>query len=288
MGEQKFMLWFLAALGTSFCFGASNTLFKLGTTRALSSVKVQFFYYTMAFCVVLFYGIFHKELHLTFLSLSIGGLVGVLNANGNLQMVKAFEKGPASITTTIIAMNSLVGILATAFFFPESLPLWQWFGIALLICSTAIVQHQPEKKNHLEHKSWLLHCTLSLLSIGLASFFLKIASVEKIDFINTLVPMFGGGWCFFSVLSYRELAHKGFRTKMEIQIGAIVGLIMATGYGLYIYSLKTGPAGIVFSIISLNALVVVIAGVVFFEERLKAYQVAGVILALAGIVLTKV
>lgn len=83
-GEQRFMLWFLASLGTSFCFGASNTLFKLGTTRALSSVKVQFFYYTMAFCLVLFFGIFRKELHLTFLSLSIGGLVGVLNANGNL------------------------------------------------------------------------------------------------------------------------------------------------------------------------------------------------------------
>lgn len=92
-----------------------------------------------------------------------------------------------------------------------------------------------------------------------------------------------------SVLSYKELAkNKWFPTKMEIEIGAIVGLIMATGYGLYIYSLKTGPAGIVFSIISLNAIVVVVAGVVFLKERLKAFQVVGVIIALAGIVLTKI
>lgn len=282
------MLWFVAALGTSFCFGASNTLFKLGTTKGLSKVKVQFYYYAMAFCLVLAYGILRNELHPTLLSLSIGGLAGVLNANGNLQMVKAFEKGSAGITSTIIGMNTLVVILATTIFFPETLPLWQWFGIALLIFSAVIVQHQPEKKSYLEHKSWLLHCMLSLLSIGLAGFLLKIASVEKIDFINTLVPMFGGGCCFVSVLTYRELAHKGFQTKMELQIGAIVGLIMAAGYSLYVYSLKTGPTGIVFSIISLNGLVVVIAGVLLFKEHLKQYQIAGLILAFIGLVLTKI
>lgn len=281
------MLWFLAALGTSFCFGLSSTLFKWGATKGLSTGRVQFFYYTIATCLVLSYGILRREVEMTLLSLSIGGIAGALNAYGNLQMTKAFQKGPASITSMIIAANVVLGIVATAIFFPESLSIWHWSGIALLLGSTAIVQRLPEKGNHIEHRSWLLHCIFALISIGLAGFFLKIASEYKIDFLSTLVALFAGGWVFLSITSYKELKHT-FIQKQELYIGALAGLTMAAGYSLYLYSLNAGSASIVFTIISLNALVVVIASVVLFGERLKAYQVMGLIIALVGLTLTKI
>jgi drug/metabolite transporter (DMT)-like permease len=280
-------MWLLAALGTTFCFGVNNTLFKWGTTRKLSKEWIQFFFYLVAFLLVLSYGVFRHALHPNYLAFLIGGLTGILNANGNLQMTKAFEKGPASITSTLIAMNSVVVVLATALFFPESIPVLHWLGIVIMIVSAIVVQYQPGNKTRFEYKPWLLRCTFSLVSVGSVGVLLKVAAYEQINFIDMLFFMYGGGLIFLSVLVRGEIlrltAHKS-----EIKIATIVGFLSTIGFACYLFALKTGPASIVFPIISLNCLVVMISGLFLFKERLKTYQLIGMATALFGLVLTKI
>jgi uncharacterized membrane protein len=67
-------------------------------------------------------------------------------------MSKAFEKGPASITSTIIAMNTVIVVLATSLLFPQSIPLTNWVGIIIIIPVACIIHHQPNKPAQVEYK----------------------------------------------------------------------------------------------------------------------------------------
>ena len=63
-------------------------------------------------------------------------------------MSKAFEKGPASIKSTIIAMNTVIVVIATSLLFPQSIPLTNWIGIIIIILAACIIQYQPNKMAH--------------------------------------------------------------------------------------------------------------------------------------------
>ena len=100
-------MWVLLAFLTSLCFGINNTIFKISNGKGLSKVHVQFFFYFVAFIMTSSFVLLNGRFHPNWLSLILGSAIGVLNANGNIQMSKAFEKGPASLTSPLIAANAI-------------------------------------------------------------------------------------------------------------------------------------------------------------------------------------
>lgn len=285
-------MWLLAAVGTAFCFGVNNTLFKWGTTKGLSKTIIQFFFYLTAFCLVTGYALFSHSLHLGILSSILGGIMGILNTTGNLEMTKAFEKGPASVTSTLIAMNTIVVVFATAMFFPESIPLMHWVGIILMLTAAVIIQYKPGSSaaggsTQMEYKPWLLHTALSILSLGSVGFLMKVASYLHFDFLNLLVSMYGGGLLFLSFLVYKEFA-RGIGFKEEVKVAVSVGFFSTVGFSCYLFALGSGPSSVVFPVVSLSCLVVAFSGLLIFKERLRILQVLGIGTAIFGLILTKI
>ncbi|ADF38552.1 EamA family transporter [Priestia megaterium] len=62
-------------------------------------------------------------------------------------MSKAFEKGTASITSTIIAMNTVIVVIATSLLFPQSIPLTNWIGIIIIILAACIISINQTKRH---------------------------------------------------------------------------------------------------------------------------------------------
>ncbi|MEX2104761.1 MAG: DMT family transporter [Bacilli bacterium] len=275
-------MWLLAAVGTALCFGVNNTLFKWSTSKRLSKISIQFFFYLVAFILVLSYGIFNDAFHFSWLSIMIGVIAGVLNANGNIQMTKAFEKGPASITSILIATNAIIPVLAASLFFPESILFVQWVGIALMIGAAVVVQYQPGNGGSLEYRPWMTRVALSLLSFGFVGILMKMSTIEHIHLLDMLLSMYGGGLVYLLFFIGRQSVR-----LMEIKISIIVGALSIIGFSCYMFALQTGPASIIFPIISLNCMVVMIAGLLIFKERLRAHQFIGITVALIGLVLAK-
>ncbi|MGR6337664.1 EamA family transporter [Priestia megaterium] len=141
------MLWFISALGTAVCFGVNNTLFKWGALQHLSKVCIQLFFYWISFFILLLFTLIKGSFEFYILPILTGALIGILNANGNIQMSKAFEKGPASITSTIIAMNTVIVVIATSLLFPQSIPLTNWIGIIIIILAACIISINQTKRH---------------------------------------------------------------------------------------------------------------------------------------------
>jgi len=279
-------MWILAAFVTMIGFGINNMIFKVTNGKGLSKVHMQFYFYIVAFLLMGSIGLFTGLASFNWLTVLLGASIGILNANGNIQMSKAFEKGPASITSPLISMNAMIPVLSSALLFHEHITLWQWVGVILMMASAIVIQYSPTKQTvTIAYKPWIGRTLLSLGSFGLLGVLMKTSTHLALDSMNVLICMYGGGAVYLLINSFVQ---KEVWQRIEMRFGAMIGCISVTAYSCYFFALKTGVSSIVFPIVSLNSLVVVALSVYFFKEKLKSYQMGGIMTALIGIVLTKI
>lgn len=278
-------MWIAAAFVTMFCFGTNNMIFKWCTERGLSKVHIQFFFYLVAFLLSVGYGMMEGLSKFNLITVLLGAMIGILNANGNIQMAKAFDEGPVSLTAPLIGTNTIFPIICAALIFHEHITPVQWLGIVLILGSAVVIQYSSNTGGNKNYGAWLIRIIFAILSFGILGILMKTSSYLHIDSLNTLICMYAAGTTYLGINSiiYRE---KWLRT--EASTGALVGLFSVTGYSMYFFALNTGTASIVFPIVSLNCLVVILGGCWFFREKLKTYQWFGVFSALIGIVFTKI
>lgn len=279
-------MWFLGAIITTICFGINNAIFKWSTGKGYSKIQLQFFFYFTAFVLTLGYALGTGSFQLNVTTFLLGGFIGILNANGNIQMSKAYEKGPASLTAPIISANAIFPVLSAGLIFHEKITTVQWVGIVLILTSVVAIQYTPNRlKINTNYAAWIYRILLSFLSFGILGIFMKLSSFLEMNSINILLALYGGGGAYLLVLLIRN------KEKVElpiVKLGSIVGLISILGYSSYFFALETGIASIVFPVVSLNCLIVVAVGCVVYKEKLKNYQIVGLLSALVGIVLTKI
>jgi drug/metabolite transporter (DMT)-like permease len=279
-------MWLIAAILTTICFGTNNAIFKWSTGKGYSKINIQFFFFFSAFLLTLGYGMVSKSLHYNLITIGLGALIGVLNTNGNIQMSKAFEKGPASLTSPIISANAIFPVLSAGLVFHEQISTLQWSGILLMLVSAIVIQYSPNPiKSNTNYSSWIFRIVLAVLSFGVLGVLMKLSSYLHIDSLNILISMYGGGSVYLFILNVRQ---KEKIIVPEVKLGILVGAISVAGFSSYFFALKTGIASIVFPVVSLNCLIVVFAGYFLFKEKLRVYQMVGVLSALIGIVLTKI
>jgi drug/metabolite transporter (DMT)-like permease len=277
-------MWLGAAFVTMISFGVNNTIFKWSTGTGLSKVHIQFFFYFVAFLITLGYGMANGISQINLLTILLGAIIGILNANGNIQMSKAFEKGPSSLTSPLIGTNAIFPILSAGLIFHEQITILQWVGIVFMLGSAMAIQYSPTTNKNTNYLPWIIRVILAIMSFGVLGVLMKTSSYLHINSLNILISMYGGGTIYLAICS---MTGKEKWNRPEANIGALVGLISILGYGAYFYALRIGTASIVFPIVSLNCLVVVLSGVWIFKEKLKIYQVIGVLSALLGIIFTK-
>lgn len=279
-------MWLIASLVTTLCFGINNSLFKWGTMKGMSKLNLQFYFYLLAFILTSIFGFFILDnLQMNLLSLSLGALIGILNATGNIQMSKAYEKGPASITAPLIASNAVIPVLCAGFLFHEQITGVQWIGITFMFIAAFVIQYTPGHKGKTEYLPWLYRIILAIFSFGVLGLLMKTSSYLHIDSITLLVSMYGGGTLYLAIFL---LLHKEKGTSNEKIMGSCIGFISIIGYSSYFFALRTGIASIIFPVVGLNCLIVVLVGCYIFKEKLRIYQIAGIFVALFGLVLTKI
>ena len=279
-------MWIVTAILTMFCFGINNLIFKATAGKGMSKVHMQFFFYLVAFLLMFGYGMMKGFAPFNLLTIVLGALIGILNANGNIQMTKAFEKGPASLTSPIISTYTIIPIFSAALIFHEHISLIQWIGIIVMLGSAVVIQYSPGSTgNNINYMPWIYRILLSMLCFGILGVLMKTSSHLQIDSINTLVCMYGGGAVY---LIMQSIITKEKWLRTEVKFGSIIGCFSVIGYSSYFFALDTGIATIVFPIVSLSCLVVVLGSVLVYKEKMKTYQIIGVLTAIAGIVLTKI
>ena len=128
-------------------------------------------------------------------------------------------------------------------------------------------------------QNWYALSILALLLMGTQRFLYKVSAEKRcntawttsafmatVTLLSTASFAAGGG----SISDFRYL----------VLIAAVNSLSFAVGTVAHIEALKHVPAAVAYPVIRLNAVIVILFSVFYFQDRLSARQVAGILLAL--------
>ncbi len=226
-------------------------------------------------------------------------LFGIITAVQQITNSAALSTGPWSYTSVIISMSTVITALSGVLFFDESIRVTQLFGIALmLVCLILSVKPESgeQKKKSLR---WFLWCLASCACSGGVGIMQKIhqSSDYRGELTMFLIIAFIGSF-IFSAGSMAVGKIRNGKSEKEPLFSAKVSFLLLTvlfcagGIGvalnnlINLYLSGVVESAIFFPVVNGGGLILItIASLVFFREKLTNRQWIGMIFGLAAVLL---
>ncbi len=219
------------------------------------------------------------------LTLVLGLVNGFLYLAGFVLLQVNIRKNGVVLSSTFMKLGLLVSMLASVLLFREQPELWQWLGFGLAVAAIVLINYQPGGEK--AQAKWGL--LLALLAGGTAD------SMSKV-FEQLGNPVLSGHF-----LLYTFLSALGFCLLLWIREKQPLPGLREWGYGLLIgipnyfsakfllSALNTVPGVIVYPVCSVGTiLVVTLAGVLAFKEKLEKRQWLALAMILAALALLNI
>lgn len=227
-----------------------------------------------------------EKLHFSDKVLLIGAGTGIIGGLTLFVFQTALRYGKISTSWLIINLTSAVPVLLSIFLFNERLKPAQ--GLGVLLVFAAIVMLWLDKKRDLQladaarggsavpvKSKWLPLMMLAFLGQGLASTGSKILVEAKADndISQFLIVLYWSG--FFAVLLlcvFRE----PWPNRREILTAMVMAACSVAGNGAITVALKTVKGYVAYPVNNGSLIIVVLAGVLFFREKIHPVGIAGI------------
>jgi drug/metabolite transporter (DMT)-like permease len=276
------MMWLTAAFLSALVFGISGFLLKMGNHKKYHTPGMLFGLYSAG--SLLFLSILLVKGHITLspLILLFVTSLGIGSYYGNTFLVKAYDLGPACLTSPLISLNILFVILLSTLVYHETLTPWQLSGIGCMITAVALVGCNF-KNTLIKSRLWGVFVALAIVFIFMREGGLKIA--HEMGLHNSNILFFG--YLFAAALALGKLSTTSSTTTTShypsILFGLIIGVFSASGMALLAYAIARGPASIILPIFSARYFISVLLLMIFLKEKLSVIQWIAVALLLIGI-----
>ena len=224
-------------------------------------------------------------------------LFGVITALQQVTTSAALNVGPWSYTSVIASMSTVITALSGALFFGESIRTTQYFGIALMLVCLVLSVAKESGEQKKKTVRWFLLCMVTLACIGGVGLMQKIhqSSDHREELTMFLIIAFLCSFAFSSVNFAVLQMKKGekqpiFARKIAwwllglVFVGGGVGIALNNLINLYLSGVVA--SAVFFPIVNGGGLVLItLASVLFFRERLAPRQWLGLASGLAATLL---
>jgi bacterial/archaeal transporter family protein len=214
--------------------------------------------------------------------------LALLAAAGYLVYFYALERGPVSITGTVMACYPVATVVLSVLFLGERVGRFQAAGIALVLVASLLLS-APTHSAEPWRLAWIGWGALAAAILGTADFLNKVAIGQS----NVYTLMLGLTLAQAPLLVLLALLDKNgrklpnVRTRAFIPTGLGVLGLVAGGVTMNL-AFASGPASLVSPISASYVGVSALLAVLFLGERLVLRQVGGIVLAAAGVALVGV
>ena len=213
------------------------------------------------------------------------GLVnGVLYLAGFLLLQRNIRCNGVVLSSTFLKLGLLVSMVVSVLFFRERPVFWQWLGFFLAVVAIVLINYRPGGKQ--ADSKWGL--LLLLLAGGGGDAMSKV-------FEELGNPTLSGHFLLYTFLTAFGLCAILFGLKREktgireVFFGLLIGIPNFFSAKFLLAALKTVPAVIVYPVCSVGTiLVVTMAGVLLFRERLEKKQWLALGMILMALVLLNI
>jgi len=254
-----------------------NCLFNNSCKTALTTSKHINLFNTVVYSVcVLMFGILLLKEKLSFFTVLLGLLFGVVTALSNLFKMLSLSNGPMNITL-LVTTSSMVIPTMSGVFFGEAFSLAKLFVAVILIWFIYLsVSKSDDTKIG---RKWFLFCLLAFLFQGTVGVLQKIHqnSAHKTEVSGFLFV------AFICAIIFCFIRNRGFNQKIELDKKmVIIGLICGgCSFGMNYINLKLSgllPSQLFFPLVNGSAIVLSsLMSVILFKERLSKRQTIGLV-----------
>lgn len=279
-------MWIVFAFGSALFAGATAILAKVGirdtdsnVATALRTIVVLAFSWLMVFVV----GSQHTLREISARSLGFLGLSGLATGASWLCYFRALQLGDISKVTPIDKSSTILTMLLAVIFLHEPLNWLKALCIVVIAAGTWLMIPVRRPAGEAKSRAWLLYAFGSAVFASLQAILAKVG-IEGVESnlgtaLRTIVVLVMAWVVVFVTGKQRTI--RAIRGRSWLFL-ALSGVATGASWLCYYRALQTGPASVVVPIDKLSILVTVAFAAVFFHERLKPKERAGLFLIVAG------
>lgn len=261
---------------------------RLSETKVKNSIGMLCVNYLM--CMLLSWGYtgfagFFPEGKGLGLATALGMVNGVLYLGGFVLLQVNIRKNGVVLSSTFMKLGLLVSMVVSVLFFREQPGLLQWLGFFLAVAAIILINYQPGTGK--AASKWGL--ILALLVGGTADSMSKVFEELGNSALSDHFLLYTFFVAFLCCVGRNAGSKKGLPGKREWAYGMLIGIPNFFSAKFMLAALKTVPAVIVYPVCSVGTiLVVTMAGVLLFKERLEKRQWIALALILVALVLLNI
>lgn len=219
------------------------------------------------------------------LAAGLGIVNGILYLAGFVLLQVNIRKNGVVLSSTFMKLGLLVSMVVSVLFFREQPELWQWLGFFLAVAAIVLVNYQPGTGK--AASKWGL--ILALLAGGTADAMSKIFEELGNPALSDHFLLYTFLVAFVCCILLNAGRKQGCPGKREWLFGLLIGIPNFFSAKFMLAALETVPAVIVYPVCSVGTiLVVTMAGVLLFRERLEKRQWMALAMILVALVLLNI
>ncbi|SEQ28358.1 DMT family transporter [Lentzea albida] len=211
-----------------------------------------------------------------------GLLIGLTGAGGQLVLFKALTIGPAYVIFPIVALSPAITVLMAFGLLRERLGALSWTGVVLALVAVVLFSVSTGEAGD---TGWvyLLLAVLVCVAWGVQAYYMRKAAVAGVDDASTF------GWMTISglvLIPVALLMMGGLPLDFPWQAPALTAgtqVLNAVGALFLVMAMSRGKASIVAPVTNaLAPVLTIVLSLIVFGAQPSAFQIAGIVLALAG------
>ena len=233
--------------------------------------------------------VFSVHFHFPALVIFLLPMAAVVYSAGYLCFFRGFEIGNVSIIAATMTLWAVFTMLFAFIFMGQRLSPVQSVGVSMIISGVILAS-----LNWNEIKSHQFKLSMGVKETVIGAFFFgvfwNISEIisEEIGWLPTTLCVKAGIVIFlllFSVFMRREISMKATPSKITFMV-LLMGCIEAGAVALVNYGLTIGDAILITPIASALSVVTIALAIIFLKDRVTKLQGAGMMMAVAGIIVT--
>lgn len=205
------MMWLPASFASAIVFGIGGFLFKVSSHKNYPSPIMFLGLYLAGSLVFLAaFLVEGKEIHFNTTVLLFSVLIGLGSYYGNSFLVRAYDTGPACLTSPLMSINILLVVILSAVFYGENLTRMQLYGIGCMVAAVSLLGSNF-KNTLIKSKMWAVFIALAILFIFMREGGLKVA--KEFGLNNQGILLFA--YLFSAGIALQSMFPKGIKRILE-------------------------------------------------------------------------
>lgn len=218
-------------------------------------------------------------------SITLGLIIGLLGAGGQLVLFYAVKQGPTYLIFPIISMSPAITIALSFFLLNERTGKFGVLGILLALCALPLFDYSSEQ-DAVTYGLWFVLAVGVLLAWGIQAYFIKLANATMDAESIFFYMMLGGLLTIPVALSMTDFSQPINTNFDGPYLAAITQILNSIGALLLVYAFRKGKALVVSPMVNAGApLLTTLIALMIAGSMPSSFKLAGIALSLCAALL---